>query len=321
MFKTHLKVLGLNPSYTEQQLKKAYYKNALLHHPDKKEIKDDSEFKKINTAYQYLKQKLWNADETLKVEPESLDKVFTKSFFMEYIKTVMRVDSETVFVIESILNKTNKISSYMMETMNIKHLQRMEKFLKQYKSNCKSLYKTIQHILQNYKRDNRLQVYNIKATLNDLFYSNIYVLEHDKEKYYIPLWYHELEYNDFMVNIHLDLSSNVIVDNENNIQVYINLQDIENTFDISETSSTDVSCNKINKYSYTHRFTETIEKVIELQDKDIIELRDNICDNITYTFKNEGILKINTEVEDIFEIKNGSDNKSDIFFILYNRKC
>ena len=83
-----------------------------------------------------------------------------------------------------------------------------------------------------------------------LFYSNIYVLEHDKEKYYIPLWYHELEYNDFMVNIHLDLSSNVIVDNENNIQVYINLQDIENTFDISETSSTDVSCNKINKYSY-----------------------------------------------------------------------
>ena len=324
MYKTHLNILGLKPSYTEHQLKKAYYKKALLYHPDKIKVKDDSEFKKINTAYQYLNQNLLNKkydkNGNIHVESESLDKVFTKSFFMEYIKTVMKVDVETIYVIESILNETNKMSTYMMETMNIKHLQKMEKFLKHYKTNCKSLYKTIQHILQNYKRDNKVQVYNVKATLNDLFHSNIYILEHNIEKYYIPLWYHELEYEDFMVNIHLDLSSNVIVDNENNIQVYINLQDIETTLDLSyNTYSSDLSCNKIHKFTYC--FTDTIKKVIELPEIDILRLKENKIDNVTMTLKGDGILKINYDVENIFEIKNGTDNKSDIFFILYNRKC
>lgn len=316
MFKEQLNILGLKASYTKQQLKKAYYKKALLYHPDKSKNKDDSEFKKINEAYQYLTYHLENKDlnERVFIDTSSIspDNVFTKTFFMEYIKTVMKIDVDTIFVIENILNKTNKISSYMMEKLNIKQLQRMEKFLKNYKSNCKSLYRIIQHIIQNYKYNKQSQIYNINAGIHDLLDSNIYILEHNHEKYYIPLWYHELEYDDFIVNIHLDLSDNIVVDTDNNIQVYLDIDEISTVMDTSK--------NMCETFSYTHYFNKDNKKVIELNTSDIVKLKNRIIDNFTITIKNGGVLKMNTNIEKIFK-KNRSEDKSDLFFIIYNRKC
>lgn len=323
MFRRHLNVLGLKSSYNEQELKKAYYKKALLYHPDKTKNNDDSEFKKVNEAYQYLKYYLENKDfnereymnttSTHRSAYTTPYKVFDKSFFIEYIKMVMKIDIETIYVIETLLNKTNKISSYMMKNMNIRQLRRIEKFLKDYKSSCKSLYKIIHNIIQNYKHNKKIQIYNINTSINDLLESNIYILEHNDEKYYIPLWYNELEYDEFIVNIHLDLSDNIVVDTDNNIQVYVNIQDIPGIIDISN--------NQFEMYTYTHYFNKNIKKVIEIEGSDISKLKDNIIDNITITIKNEGILKINTNVEKIFEKKNNSEDKSDIYFIIYNRKC
>ena len=52
-YKKHCDRLGLNYDFTNQELKRIYYKLALIHHPDKS--KDNGEkFKEINESYNFL---------------------------------------------------------------------------------------------------------------------------------------------------------------------------------------------------------------------------------------------------------------------------
>ncbi len=55
---THYSVLGVSPTATESEIKKAFHKLALLFHPDKvpeeDKIKTEEKFKLINTAYSIL---------------------------------------------------------------------------------------------------------------------------------------------------------------------------------------------------------------------------------------------------------------------------
>ena len=43
-----------NKTIIQEKVKKAYYKNALKYHPDKKPHGDAERFKKINEAYEFL---------------------------------------------------------------------------------------------------------------------------------------------------------------------------------------------------------------------------------------------------------------------------
>ena len=47
-------ILGLKPSATESEIKKAYYKLAKKYHPDKKIVSSSNEFQQINYAYTIL---------------------------------------------------------------------------------------------------------------------------------------------------------------------------------------------------------------------------------------------------------------------------
>ena len=56
-FDEAIELLELPTEFDERTLKKAYYKKALLYHPDKnkKEGAEDI-FKKVNTAYEFFKR-------------------------------------------------------------------------------------------------------------------------------------------------------------------------------------------------------------------------------------------------------------------------
>lgn len=53
MFHTYCRILGLSNNPTLEDIRRAYKQEALKHHPDKNGG-DDTRFKEINTAYQYL---------------------------------------------------------------------------------------------------------------------------------------------------------------------------------------------------------------------------------------------------------------------------
>ncbi len=67
----------------------------------------------------------------------------------------------------------------------------------------------------------------ITPSLSDLIEDNVYVYEKDDERYYVPLWHHELVYNipaenkELTVKCTPDLPENVTIDDENNIHVEV----------------------------------------------------------------------------------------------------
>lgn len=64
----------------------------------------------------------------------------------------------------------------------------------------------------------------LEPTLNDLLHQNVYIYTHNDRKYFIPLWHHELIYDDFTVlckpKVELDEDNNVYLD------VYAKINDV-----------------------------------------------------------------------------------------------
>lgn len=335
-YKDSIQLLGLKKEFTESDLKKAYHKKALLYHPDKNGNKNEDMFKQINSAYEYLKNTPSTQPFSFSNRNYDLHKtvstIFTQSFFMEYIRYVMNIDVDTLHVIEIILNNTNKLSSYMIETINFKHLQKIEKFLKKYKTECKSLYKIIEDILQKRKQysNSNKTVYNISVNLNDLFSSNIFVLSHKNEIYYIPLWYHELEYDDFIVKMNTDLPDHIQVDLHNNIHCHLYMNTSKHSFlkkQISELFDEQEQEHDIYKYKFELFEHFFIHIPIEKTKWREICNSSNSSNSPTYTISihQKGILKLDTTIDEKSYLtlttteNNTSPHKSNIYIYFHNK--
>lgn len=346
-YKESLQILGLKKEFTLTDLKKAYYKKALLYHPDKSNTKDDTMFKKINSAYQFLKTtpstlpfSFNDYNSTLQT---SVHSIFTKSFFMEYIRYVMNIDADTLDTIDIILNNTKKLSSYMIDTIHLKHLQKVEKFLKKYKLECKSLYKIIEDILHKHKQysssnsssNSNKMVYNISVDLNDLFSSNIFVLKHHNDLYYIPLWYHELDYDDFIVKMNTNLPDHIHVDINNHIYCHIHLNNSHNDFIKNNINTLFQNVNEHSHYTIKYKY-ELFDNffinipIENIKWREIIDTNNNsLYTPYIITMTNQGILKLNTHINEESYLnfnmytctdtnKNINSHKSNLYVYFHN---
>jgi hypothetical protein len=92
----------------------------------------------------------------------------------------------------------------------------------------------------------RLSIVIIEPSLSDLIEQRIYIYTHNCKKYSIPLWHHELFYDDFTVvcnpktNLEMDDDNNIYVDVHSTIQnVFLNglyIDAISHQVDISKLS-------------------------------------------------------------------------------------
>jgi hypothetical protein len=74
--------------------------------------------------------------------------------------------------------------------------------------------------------------YELNPSLTQLINKNVYYLS--EYKIYIPLWHHEIVFNNVIININPVLPENIIIDEENNIHVIIT-NDIK-TFELGALS-------------------------------------------------------------------------------------
>ena len=124
----------------------------------------------------------------------------------------------------------DKLVSYIVNKCSISQIVNIYNFLKEY-----------EHILEIDKNiiDNILSHINIETiilnpSINDLLNSNVYILNYNKYKFYVPLWHKELTYEIASDNICLlvkcipDLSNNIRIDIDNNINLDIsgNIRDV-----------------------------------------------------------------------------------------------
>ena len=193
-------------------LKKKYYKLSLLHHPDKHNNSRESneKFKKINMAYELLKQEINEEDDF--IENNVNYEYFLKKFLKKYD-----------FIYHFILNNYENITKHIFEGIDKERAINLYNFLLNNKSilhiSDKLVEKVKEIILEKYKD---VMIYILKPTLNELFGDRIFKLEIIEKTFLVPLWHSELEFDkDVIVKCIPNLPENITIDENNNLIVNI----------------------------------------------------------------------------------------------------
>ena len=164
-------ILDASPGLTPSQLKKKYYKKALLCHPDKQG--NPEEFRQVQEAYEYLSQQK--------------DPVMPSLFQSSYLS----MDASTL------------LSLYVL-LMEFKEL--------------------VPPIVFSEIEKRMPPILVIHPTLADLVHQHVYLYAHGDKRYSIPMWHHELIYDEFIVLCRPDVE----LDEHNNLtyEVHAKVQEV-----------------------------------------------------------------------------------------------
>lgn len=254
-----LEVLKLKSNYTMDELKKSYRLHAMKHHPDKNNNSDESceKFKEINNAYLYLynlsvsldshASHANNSDDNARGDEScgaesymDIFKIFTQSLLQKMYANISQENAKITMdvIIKIIVEDCHELSLKMFEDMDKETAYTIYEIIHKYHAvfhiNSEKLLLFEKIIRKKMELDNLVI---ISVSLDDLLGdNNIYVLEHDEKKYYIPLWHTELYYKigekgnipiDLIVRCMPTTPSHIYIDANNDIYIDLRMKIIE----------------------------------------------------------------------------------------------
>jgi hypothetical protein len=232
--------LGLNDSktHTIDEIKRAYRRLALIYHPDKNKETDAVErFHEIQESYEYMMTFYGNEDSDHSdggEESQSNIRTYTNILF-SYLKPILgstnfRDIKERIFytIVEKIAAKCETKAIEILENLDKKLFLNIVELLKANKEvfhlNNEFLAKLEEAYLRKTQND---ECIILSPFLDDLFDSNLYKLIEGDKTYLIPLWHHELVYDNNGADLYIQcipiLPDNVEIDEKNNIHVKLSL--------------------------------------------------------------------------------------------------
>ena len=219
------------------ELKRQYRAKALLYHPDKNKSSDAvSKFQEIRESYDYLLK----YQDRIEVDEEnaSFEQGTYRWLAFSFLKNILQTEThQTLFytIIKRIITTCENSSLETLEKLDKAMLIKIYDILKRYKDNfhfTQNYIDRIETIIADKTRNDECIILN--PTLDDLFENNLYRLKVNNFIYIIPLWHHELVYdnsgNDIYVKCNPMLPENIEIDNRNNlfVDVEFNISDIWN---------------------------------------------------------------------------------------------
>ena len=281
-----------------QIIKRKYKIKALIYHPDKNKSSDASaKFIQIRESYEYLMKHKGFIDE-LKFEnahnaadqchPTTTMKSYS-DLLKSFIFTLSSGDMNS-----SIFHTILQNISSMCENKAIDFCEKLDKniLIKVYEILFK--HKHIFHIssefLNNISSIIKTKTINdeciiLNPSLSDLYSNNLYKLVVNSQTYIIPLWHHELVYdnsgNEIIVKCYPIMPENMEIDIHNNIHIYVK-------YPIQALLETDVI------YVQCHTFSLPIHTSML-----------NIKKSQQVIFAKQGVSKLN--MNNIYDITNLSD--------------
>ena len=219
--------LQINAPFSETELKKKYRIMALKYHPDKhvpdKDHFYENKFKEINESYDYLNNhmdEIGTEHTSSKDDYNSLFSDFLSSFF-----TNNHTDIQGI--LKNIIDDCQNISLKLFENMDKDRAVKIFEFINTYQHilyiNSETVERIKKIIIDKIEGDN---IIILNPNLEDLMNDNIFVLDFEGEKYYVPLWHDEIYYkhktHNLVVKCIPELPEDISLDYNNNIIVNIN---------------------------------------------------------------------------------------------------
>lgn len=207
--------------YDFKKLKKHYHFLALKYHPDKNDsIDNNKKFQEINQAYNILLDFYNNSDKDF--NKCSKKTKFKKENEINYLRFE---DLFHDFI--GLLNIKNKeeielIKKYFIHKYNYYNAL----ILKKLSNN--NYFKNLLNIFSKFD-ENYEKILIINTEIDNVLNNEVYKLELLEETLFIPLWYKEVIYNNYLIKIKIiKLDDKITIDLDNNIYINIkkNIQEI-----------------------------------------------------------------------------------------------
>jgi curved DNA-binding protein CbpA len=277
-------------NYDYGEIKKQYKIMALMYHPDKNPSEDASaKFQEVHSAYEYLMD--YNNEDTYDSDEDkkSVDKGSYKWVLFSFIKNVLKTETGNYLfytILERISNMCEKNALETLEKLENSLLIKIYELIKKYEYAFhfkEGFIEKIEDIIKSKVQRDECIILN--PTLDDLFENNLYGLTVNNRKYIVPLWHHELVYDNSGCNLYIKcnpiLPENIEIDDVNNIRVKVKY----NIDDLWEKDEINV---------YIGRHTVAVcPKLLKMKQTQTIVL------------KEQGISKINTN--NVYDVTKRSD--------------
>ena len=220
-----LELLELKTPYTKKELRKQYFKKALMYHPDKNSDKNSTnQFSEIKDAYTFLEYYLIHDNIDKNIPPDTDNYLF---IIEKFIKMVTIVDFNSVKeIIQLLYQNCQHISISTFERIDKSNALKLYAYINQYSdllSIDEDILRKFREIIKEKIANDELVILN--PSLDNLLDSEIYILNHCEETYYIPLWHDEVTYDNgehtLIVKCIPQLPSHIYIDEFNNIHINI----------------------------------------------------------------------------------------------------